>query len=121
LLGTVTLWIGGFDIIYACQDVDFDRQTGLQSIPARFGVPLALHLSSICHILTVLLLMGLGLFLGYSWLYWIGMIIIGILLIYEHLLVKPDDLSKINIAFFNINGYISITLFLAILGSIYLY
>ena len=121
LLGTVTLWIGGFDIIYACQDVDFDRQTGLQSIPARFGIPLALRLSSICHFLTVLLLMGLGLFLGYSWLYWIGIIVIGILLIYEHLLVKPDDLSKINIAFFNINGYISITLFLAILGSIYLY
>jgi 4-hydroxybenzoate polyprenyltransferase len=121
LLGTVTLWIGGFDMIYACQDVDFDRQKGLQSIPARFGIPLALRLSSICHFLTVLLLAGLGLFLGYSWLYWIGMIVIGCLLVYEHLIVKPDDLSKINIAFFNINGYISITLFLAVIGSIYLY
>ena len=121
LLATVTLWIGGFDIMYACQDVQFDQQNGLQSIPARFGIHFALYLSSICHFLTVLLLMGLGLFLGYSWLYWIGMTIIGALLIWEHLLVKPDDLSKINIAFFNINGYISITLFLAILGSIYLY
>jgi 4-hydroxybenzoate polyprenyltransferase len=65
--------------------------------------------------------MGLGLFLGFSWLYWIGMTIIGALLIWEHLLVKPDDLSNINMAFFNINGYISITLFLSILGSIYLY
>ena len=120
LLATVTLWIGGFDIIYACQDVQFDRQNGLQSIPARFGIPFALRLSSICHFLTVLLLLGLGLFLGFSWLYWIGMTIIVALLIWEHLLVKPDDLSNINIAFFNINGYISITLFLSILGSIYL-
>jgi len=121
LLATVTLWIGGFDIIYACQDVQFDRQNGLQSIPARFGIPFALRLSSLCHFLTVLLLLGLGLFLGFSWLYWIGMAIIVVLLIWEHLLVKPDDLSNINIAFFNINGYISITLFLSILGSIYLY
>ena len=121
LLATVTLWIGGFDIMYACQDVRFDQQNGLQSIPARFGIQFALQLSSICHFLTVLLLMGLGLFLGFSWLYWIGMTIIGALLIWEHLLVKPDDLSNINIAFFNINGYISITLFLSILGSIYLY
>lgn len=120
LLATVTLWIGGFDIIYACQDVQFDRQNGLQSIPARFGIPFALRLSSICHFLTVLLLLGLGLILGFGWLYWIGMTIIVALLIWEHLLVKPDDLSNINIAFFNINGYISITLFLSILGSIYL-
>jgi 4-hydroxybenzoate polyprenyltransferase len=121
LLATVTLWIGGFDIMYACQDVRFDQQNELQSIPARFGIHFALRLSSICHFLTVLLLMGLGLFLGFSWLYWIGMTIIGALLIWEHRLVKPDDLSNINIAFFNINGYISITLFLSILGSIYLY
>jgi 4-hydroxybenzoate polyprenyltransferase len=88
LLATVTLWIGGFDIIYACQDVQFDRQNGLQSIPARFGIPFALRLSSICHFLPVLLLLGLGLFLGYSWLYWIGMTIIVALLIWEHLLLS---------------------------------
>lgn len=120
LLATVTLWIGGFDIIYACQDVKFDRQAGLQSIPAKFGIPFALRFSSICHILTVLLLLGLGLFLGFGWLYWMGMIIIISLLVWEHLLIHPDDLSKINVAFFNINGYISITLFLSILGSIYI-
>ena len=120
LLTIVTLWIGGFDIIYACQDVKFDRRMGLQSIPAKFGIPFALRLSSICHIITVLLLFGLGLLLGYGWLYWIGMIIIICLLIWEHLLVHPDDLTKINLAFFNINGYISITLFLSILGSIFL-
>jgi 4-hydroxybenzoate polyprenyltransferase len=120
LLAIVTLWIGGFDIIYACQDVNFDRRMGLQSIPAKFGIPFALRLSSICHIITVLLLLGLGLLLGYGWLYWIGMIIIICLLIWEHLLVHPDDLTKINLAFFNINGYISITLLLSILGSIFL-
>jgi 4-hydroxybenzoate polyprenyltransferase len=120
LLAVVTLWIGGFDIIYACQDVIFDRRMGLQSIPAKFGIPFALRLSSICHIITVLLLLGLGLLLGYGWLYWIGMIIIICLLIWEHLLVHPDDLTKINLAFFNINGYISITLLLSILGSIFL-
>jgi 4-hydroxybenzoate polyprenyltransferase len=120
LLTIVTLWIGGFDIIYACQDVKFDRRMGLQSIPAKFGIPFALRLSSICHIITILLLLGLGLLLGFGWLYWIGMIVIIALLVWEHLLVHPDDLSKINIAFFNINGYISITLFLSILGSIYL-
>jgi 4-hydroxybenzoate polyprenyltransferase len=120
LLATVTLWIGGFDIIYACQDVKFDRQSGLRSIPARFGIRTALRLSSICHVLTVLLLLGLGLLLGFGWLYWVGMIIVIALLVWEHLLIHPDDLSKINVAFFNINGYISITLFLSILGSIYI-
>lgn len=120
LFAIVTFWIGGFDIIYACQDIKFDRRMGLQSIPAKFGIPFALRMSSICHIITVLLLLGLGLLLGYGWLYWIGMIIIICLLIWEHLLVHPDDLTKINLAFFNINGYISITLLLSILGSIFL-
>jgi 4-hydroxybenzoate polyprenyltransferase len=120
LLTTVAFWIGGFDIIYACQDVKFDQQAGLQSIPARFGIPLALRISSICHLLTVLLLVGLGVMMDFGWLYWIGMFIVASLLLWEHLLVRPDDLSKINVAFFNINGYISITLFVSILGSIYL-
>ena len=120
LFAIVTFWIGGFDIIYACQDIKFDRRMGLQSIPAKFGIPFALRMSSICHIITVLLLLGLGLLLGYGWLYWIGMIIIICLLIWEHLLVHPDDLTKINLAFFNINSYISITLLLSILGSIFL-
>lgn len=120
LLATVTMWIGGFDIIYACQDVKFDRETGLHSIPARFGISFALRLSSICHVLTVLLLLGLGLALGFGWLYWIGLIVVVGLLAWEHILIHPDDLSKINLAFFNINSYISITLFISTLGSIYL-
>lgn len=120
LLSVVILWIGGFDLIYACQDVDYDRQYGLQSIPARFGVAPALRLSAVCHGLTALLLAGLGFLLNLGWPYWIGLIIAILLLSWEHILVKPDDLSRIDVAFFNINSYISITLFLAILGALYL-
>lgn len=120
LLGVVTLWIGGFDLIYACQDVVFDRQEGLQSIPAKFGVGFALLLSTLSHILTAVLLASLGWLLSLGWPFWLGWLIVTGLLIWEHTLVQPDDLSKIDLAFFNINSYISITLFLAILGSLYL-
>lgn len=120
LLAVVTLWIGGFDIIYACQDIQYDLQDGLQSIPARFGPVLALRLSRICHVATVVLLVALGFVTQLAWLYWVGLAVVAILLIWEHSLVKPDDLSRIDLAFFNINSYISITLFVSILGSLYL-
>lgn len=120
LLAVVTLWIGGFDLIYACQDVAYDRQEGLHSIPARFGIPFALQLSTVCHILTVALLVYLGSLLGLGWPYWVGLVVAAGLLAWEHLLVRPDDLSRIDLAFFNINSYISVTLFLAILGALYL-
>ena len=120
LLAVVTLWIGGFDLIYACQDVEFDRQEGLKSIPACFGIKAALRLSIICHLLVVPLLIGLGILLGLSWPYWIGLVLAIGLLTWEHLLVRPDDLSQINVAFFNINGYISITLFVSILAALYI-
>jgi 4-hydroxybenzoate polyprenyltransferase len=120
LLATVTLWIGGFDLIYACQDVEFDRREGLHSIPARFGIPFALSLSTFTHFLTILLLIWLGVLTGLGWPYWLGLVLVAALLAWEHLLVHPDDLSRINLAFFNINSYISITLFLSILFSIYL-
>ena len=120
LLAVVTLWIGGFDLIYACQDFAFDRQEGLQSVPARFGISAALRLSSISHAATVILLVILGLVTGLVWPYWIGLIVVIGLLTWEHLLVHPNDLSRINIAFFNINSYISLILFLGILGSLYL-
>jgi 4-hydroxybenzoate polyprenyltransferase len=107
-------------MIYACQDVDFDRQEGLQSIPAKFGIPTALRLSSISHVITIGLLIALGAASGLGWPYWTGLLVVGGLLVWEHRLVQPDDLSKLGVAFFNINGYISITLFIAILGSLYM-
>ena len=120
LLGVVTFWIAGFDMIYSCQDVEFDQQEGLQSIPAKFGIPTALRLSTIMHVITIVLLTSLGMVYGLGWPYWIGIIIVAGLLTWEHTLVQPDDLSKLGVAFFNINGYISITLFFAILGSLYI-
>jgi 4-hydroxybenzoate polyprenyltransferase len=120
LLGVVTFWIGGFDVIYACQDVSYDRQDNLQSIPARFGIPFALKVSTISHILTIFLLIFLGMQMALAWPYWIGVAIAAGLLAWEHKLVHPDDLSRIDVAFFNINSYISVTLFLSILVSLYL-
>lgn len=120
LLAIVTFWIGGFDLIYACQDIEYDLQDGLKSIPARFGPAVALRLSAICHLATILLLAILGIMLGLGWPFWVGWVVVIILLTWEHTLVRPDDLSHINLAFFNINSYISITLFLSILGALYI-
>jgi 4-hydroxybenzoate polyprenyltransferase len=113
LLVAVTMWIGGFDVIYACQDVKFDREHGLYSIPARFGIRRGLLVAKASHLATILVLIVLGLFSGLAWPYWIGLVVMVVLLVYEHSLVSPDDLSRLNVAFFNINGYISITLFVA--------
>jgi 4-hydroxybenzoate polyprenyltransferase len=107
----VTLWIGGFDLIYAIQDVDVDRRDGLHSFPARFGIPAALQLSAVAHSLVTALLVGLGLLLGLGPAYWVGLAITVALLAYEHAIVRPDDLSRLDLAFFNVNGVISITLF----------
>jgi 4-hydroxybenzoate polyprenyltransferase len=110
---TVTVWMAGFDIIYACQDVDFDRAEGLYSVPARFGVATALRVARVNHILTVLALAAAGAALGLSWPFWIGVLAVAVLLWYENSLVKPDDLSRVNMAFFNVNGYISVLVFVA--------
>jgi 4-hydroxybenzoate polyprenyltransferase len=118
LLFAVTFWIGGFDLIYACQDTEFDRAERLHAIPARWGNAVALLLAKLCHAVTVALLAGAGLVMGLGVIYWIGLVVVIGLLIYEHALVKPDDLSKINLAFFNINGYISITIFAAALVAV---
>lgn len=120
LTAVVTFWIGGFDLIYACQDVEHDRRDALKSIPARFGIPVALALSTISHIMTILLLGWLGLLLNFGWPYWLGLVVVIGLLIWEHRLVNPKDLTKIDLAFFNINSYISLTLLFAVLGAIYL-
>jgi 4-hydroxybenzoate polyprenyltransferase len=115
LLFTVTFWIGGFDVIYACQDTEFDRQEKLHSIPARWGNAAALRVAQICHVITVGLLAAIGLVMNLGLVYLIGVVIVAALLIYEHSLVSPNDLSKVNLAFFNVNGYISITIFVATL------
>jgi 4-hydroxybenzoate polyprenyltransferase len=116
LCAAVTLWVGGFDVLYACQDVDFDKQAGLHSIPKRFGVAGALGIARIMHVLMVLLLGWLAFGFGLAWPAWAGIIVVAALLAYEHSLVKPNDLSKINAAFFTINGYISL-LFLIFWGA----
>lgn len=113
LLAAVTFWIGGFDIIYACQDVDFDRRVGIYSIPARFGIRRALQIAAASHVLTVLFMIVLGLTSSLAWPYWLGVVIMAVLLAYENSLVRPDDLSRLGVAFFNINGYISVTIFVA--------
>lgn len=116
----VTLWIGGFDLIYACQDIAFDREYGLQSIPARYGADLALRLSVVCHLVMMLLLAWLGAWMLLGWPYWLAYVIVIGLLVWEHRLVHPDDLSHIDLAFFNINSYISMALFIGVLGALFL-
>ena len=107
----VLLWVAGFDIIYACQDVEVDLREGLHSIPAKLGVRPALRLAAACHLGTVLLLFALPLtypLLG--GIYWAGIAAVAILLIYEHSLVRADDLTRVNLAFFNVNAVISLGL-----------
>jgi 4-hydroxybenzoate polyprenyltransferase len=107
----VVFWLAGFDILYALNDVDFDRDHGLYSIPQRFGIGKAILLSRLFHGMTVLLLIYTGYLFGRGAFYWAGMVVVSLLFAYEHSLVKPADLSKLNIAFFNMNGYISVAVF----------
>jgi 4-hydroxybenzoate polyprenyltransferase len=118
LLGLAVLfWVAGFDIIYACQDVDFDRQHGLSSVPARLGVSYSLRLAAACHFLMV------GLLVALFWVarpslgivYLVGIALVAGLLVYEHRLVRPDDLTRVNRAFFQVNAVISVGLFVLVL------
>ncbi|RUM61845.1 MAG: 4-hydroxybenzoate octaprenyltransferase [Persephonella sp.] len=104
----MAFWVAGFDIFYSLQDVDFDRKIGLHSIPAKFGIGKAILFARFFHILTFIFLILTGLFANLGIVYYIGLIILTAFLIYEHTLIKENDLSKINKAFFNINGIISI-------------
>lgn len=112
LLGmAVLLWVAGFDMIYACQDFDFDVRMRLRSVPARFGVAAALRLAALCHFAMVGLLLALPLvYDGFHGIYLAGVAAIGLLLVYEHWLVRPDDLSRVNRAFFHVNAVVSIGL-----------
>ena len=116
LCAAVTLWVGGFDVLYACQDVEFDKQVGLHSIPRKFGIARALLIARAMHIGVVLLLAWLAWTFALPWPAWVGIAVVAALLAYEHSLVKPDDLSKLNAAFFTVNGYISF-LFLLFWGA----
>jgi 4-hydroxybenzoate polyprenyltransferase len=119
LLGlAVATWIAGFDLLYACQDVEFDRAEGLYSVPAQFGVPAALYSARVLHALTVAALGAVGLVMGLGAVYWLGVAAAAALLLYEHSLVRPDDLSRLDVAFFNVNGYIAVILFLATAGDL---
>ena len=112
LTAAVTFWTAGFDIIYALQDDEFDRGRGLKSIPARFGRPRALVISRICHVIAVASLVSAGLIYQAGPFYFVGAAAAAALLLYEQSLVKPSDLSKVNMAFFTLNGYVSIGVFL---------
>jgi 4-hydroxybenzoate polyprenyltransferase len=116
LCGAVTLWVGGFDVLYACQDVEFDKNAGLYSIPKRFGIASALQIARVMHVGVVALLSWLAYGFGLPWPAWAGIAVVAVLLAYEHSLVKADDLSKLNAAFFTVNGYISM-LFLLFWGA----
>jgi 4-hydroxybenzoate polyprenyltransferase len=116
LCAAVTLWVGGFDVLYACQDIEFDQQSGLHSIPKRFGIANALRIARLMHVGVVLLLAWLAASFGLPWPAWAGIVVVAALLAYEHSLVKANDLSKLNAAFFTVNGYISM-LFLLFWGA----
>jgi 4-hydroxybenzoate polyprenyltransferase len=115
----LTVWIAGFDLIYACQDVDFDRTHGLHSVPARFGVPAALRLARVCHALTAAAFALLGVMLALGPLYWVGWLAVVGLLVYEHSLVSPTDLSRLDVAFFNVNGYIALIVLASVVGGLW--
>ncbi|GBE02640.1 4-hydroxybenzoate octaprenyltransferase [bacterium BMS3Bbin06] len=116
----VVFWLAGFDILYALQDMDFDRASGLYSVPQRFGIRNSIRLSRISHILTWLLLLSTSYIFNLGVLFYSGIFIAGGLLLYEHSLIKTDDLSRLNMAFFNMNGYISVTVFIFTLLDILL-
>jgi 4-hydroxybenzoate polyprenyltransferase len=116
LCAAVTLWVGGFDVLYACQDIDYDRSAGLFSVPKRFGIAKALFIARIMHIGVIAFLAWLALRFGLPWPAWAGIAVVASLLTYEHSLVKANDLSKLDAAFFTVNGYISM-LFLLFWGA----
>jgi 4-hydroxybenzoate polyprenyltransferase len=115
----VTVWIAGFDLIYACQDVEVDRAQGLHSVPARFGVAPALALARVNHALTALALAALGWMEGLGLLYWVGWAAVVALFVYEHSLVTPRDLSRLDVAFFNVNGYIAVIMLAAVVTGLW--
>jgi 4-hydroxybenzoate polyprenyltransferase len=120
LTAAVTFWVAGFDVLYACQDFDFDRNTGLHSIPRYLGIARALWIARIFHLIMLALLIALLLSFGLGKLAIAGVIVVAVLLAYEHSLVSADDLSKLNAAFFTMNGVISVVFFVFVAGDLLL-
>jgi 4-hydroxybenzoate polyprenyltransferase len=116
----ILFWTAGFDLIYSCQDAEFDRNQKLHSIPSRFGIKTALNISRLCHFLTVGLLLFFGFQAGLGLWYYAGVTIVAGLLLYEHTLVSPDDLTRVNEAFFTMNGVISVLLLIFCSLDLYL-
>ncbi len=108
LVGGVAAWVAGFDVLYALQDEGFDRAAGLCSIPVRYGATGALVISALLHVVTAFCLVAVGMWLGRGTAYFVGVAGVAALLVYEHALVRPSDLSKIDKAFFDLNGYVSV-------------
>jgi 4-hydroxybenzoate polyprenyltransferase len=113
----VLFWVAGFDIFYALQDLEYDREVGLHSIPVKLGAAGAIRLVRVFHVIMVLLLLVLMVGTALGWIYLVGVLVVTGLLLYEHLLVKAEDLSRLDAAFFNMNGYISVTIFLFTLAD----
>ncbi|MCE7080294.1 menaquinone biosynthesis prenyltransferase MqnP [Streptomyces sp. ST2-7A] len=107
----VGIWIGGFDLIFACQDVAADRAEGVRSVPARFGIDAALYGARACHAVTLALLVWFGLLTGAGVAWWVGLAVVAAAFLYEHSIVRPGDLSRLNRAFFTVNGFVGISLF----------
>jgi 4-hydroxybenzoate polyprenyltransferase len=120
LTAAVTFWVGGFDVLYACQDYEFDRQAGLHSIPRYFGIGRALWIARFFHLLMLVLLVGLVVAFGLGKVAVVGVVVVALLLAYEHSLVSPTNLSKLNAAFFTMNGVISVVFLIFIAGDLLL-
>jgi len=120
LTAAVTFWVGGFDVLYACQDIDFDRANGLNSIPQALGVPRALFIARVLHLLMLGLLAALVIVFGLGKLAIAGVVVVALLLLYEHSLVSAGDLSKLNAAFFTMNGVIAVVFFVFVAADMLL-
>ena len=116
--GAVLTWVAGFDVIYACQDIAFDRGYGIYSIPQRFGVRTSLWIARALHVVSFGLMLAVGVHFLLGNVYWVGMGVVGGLIVYEHGLVKPEDLSKLGVAFMNMNAAISMVYFVFTLGDV---
>jgi 4-hydroxybenzoate polyprenyltransferase len=116
LCAAVTLWVGGFDVLYACQDIEYDKSAGLFSVPKRFGIARALTIARTMHVVMIALLAWLASSFHLPWPAWVGIAVVATLLAYEHSMISPNDLSRMNAAFFTVNGYISL-LFLLFWGA----